>query len=138
MTTNEALGERIQKLVGELVEAHMKETQAAVVAAVMRGFGAPATRVKPASSKGTKTRSFNGRRAPEEVSALAERLYELVCARPGEPMVSFATELGKTARELHRPMTTLKKSGRVRSAGARNRTCYFPAVGNESANAKRS
>ena len=134
MNTNQVLGERIEKLIRELVEAHMKETQAAVLAAVMRGFGTPASRLK-APKEATKTRSFKGRRAPEEVSALAERLYELVCASPGEPMVTFATELGKTARELHRPMMTLEKSGRVRSAGERNRTCYFPAVGGDSASA---
>ena len=86
--------------------------------------------------KGSKTRSFNGRRPAEELSALSERLYELVCSRPGEPMVSFATELGTTTRELHRPMLMLKRSGRVRSAGERNRTCYFPSVGGESANAR--
>ena len=94
----------------------------------------PETRAKR-PSRATKTRTSNGRRSPEEVSALAERLYELVCSRPGEPMVTFATELQKTARELHRPMMTLEKSGRVRSAGERNRTCYFPAVGGDSANA---
>ena len=134
MHTNQDLVERIETLVRELVEAHMKETQAAVLAAVTRGWGAPAARIKP-PRKGTKTRSFKGRRSPEEVWALAESLYELVCSRPGEPMVTFATELQKTARELHRPMMTLEKSGRVRSAGERNRTCYFPAVGGDSANA---
>lgn len=135
MNTNQDLGERIEKLVRELVEAHMKETQAVVLAAVTRGFAGSATQVKP-SRKGRKARSFNGRRSPEEISALAERLYELVCARPGESMVSFATDLGKTSDELHRPMAMLKKSGRVRSAGERNRTCYFPAVGGESVSAR--
>jgi len=134
MNTNQDLGERIEKLVRELVEAHMKQTQAAVLAAVTRGFAAPAVRVKP-PRKQTTPRSSNERRSPEEISALAEHLYELVCATPGEPMVSFATELGKNARELHRPMMTLKRSGRVRSAGERNRTCYFPAVGGDSASA---
>ncbi|MBK8009932.1 MAG: hypothetical protein IPK13_01175 [Deltaproteobacteria bacterium] len=41
MNTNQALGEHIEKLVSDLVQAHLKETQATVMAAVMRGFGAP-------------------------------------------------------------------------------------------------
>ena len=117
MNTNKDLGERIEKLVRELVEAHMKDTQATVLAAVTRGFGTPAASVRQPRASRTKTRSFNGRRSPEEVSAFAERLYELVCAKPGESMVTFSTEIGATARELHRPMATLKKSGRVRSVG---------------------
>ena len=99
MHTNQDLVERIETLVRELVEAHVKETRAAGLAAVTRGLGAPAARIKQ-PRKGTRTRSSNGRRSPEEVSALAESLYELVCSRPGEPMVLFATEFQKTAREL--------------------------------------
>ena len=133
MSTNKDLGERIEKLVRELVEAHMKDTQAAVLAAVTRGFGTATTAVKQPRTTKAKARSFNGRRSPEEVSALAESLYELVRVKPGESMVTFAAELGARARDLHRPMATLKESGRVRSVGERNRTCYFPAVGGESA-----
>jgi hypothetical protein len=76
-------------------------------------------------------RKAGRRRAPEEVAALAERLYAQVCAKPGAAMVAFATELGATARELHRPMMTLKRASRVRSAGERHRTRYFPAVAPE-------
>ena len=131
MNTNNVLGERVEKLVHELVEAHMKETQAAVLAAVTRGFDAPAASPKKPRTSTPKTRMSKERRSPEEISALAEELYELVRASAGGSMVTFATKLGKTARELHRPMATLKKSGRVKSAGERNRTCYFPAVGGE-------
>ena len=59
---------------------------------------------------------------------MAETLYEQVCAKPGEPMLAFAAELGATPRELHRPMMTLKRAGRVRTVGERHRTRYFPAV----------
>ena len=134
MNTNKSLGERIENLVGELVEAHMNEMRTTVLAAVTRGFGAPETPVKQARAA-KKKRSFN-RRSPEEVSVLAERLYELVCTKPGEPMVTFATELGASARELHRPMMTLRDAGRVRSVGERSRTCYFPAVGGESSRSR--
>lgn len=66
------------------------------------------------------------RRAPAEVSALGEKLYQAVCGHPGEGMVVLARELGASARELHRPMALLKQAGRVRSIGQRHQTRYFP------------
>ena len=131
MNTNKDLGERIEKLVRELVEAHMDETRATVLAAVTRSLGKSTASVRAVTATKERTRSYKGRRTPEEVSALAERLYESVCAKPGEAMLLFATELDASAGELHRPMTILKKSGRVRSVGERSRTRYFPAVGSD-------
>lgn len=59
---------------------------------------------------------------------LSERLYEAVCAHPGETMTVLAPELGSSARALHRPMAALKRSGRVRSVGQRRDTRYYPVV----------
>ena len=50
-------------------------------------------------------------------------------------MTALAAEFGSTARELHRPMALLKQSGRVRSAGARHLTRYFPMVDGVAASA---
>ena len=68
------------------------------------------------------------RRGPAEMAALGERLYEAVCAQPGETMSVLAPEIGKTPRELQRPMLALKRAGRVRSVGQRHQTRYYPAV----------
>lgn len=129
MNSNRELGEKIEKLVRELVDAHIEETRAAVVAAVTRAMG---TSAKPmsarASSKKQTRRRAGQRRRPEKLAELAESLYEQVCAKPGEGMVAFASELDATPRELQRPMLTLKRAGRVRSVGQRNRTRYFPAA----------
>jgi len=62
------------------------------------------------------------------MAALGERLHEAVCAHPGETMSVLAPEVGKTARELQRPMMALKRAGRVRSVGQRHLTRYYPAV----------
>jgi hypothetical protein len=62
------------------------------------------------------------------VAALSERLYDAVCAQPGETMAMLAPELGSSPRELHRPMAALKRAGRVRSAGQRHQTRYYPTV----------
>jgi len=132
MKTNKDLGERIEKLVHDLVETHMQETRAAVLAAVARGFETPQLAATQPRAAKSKSRPFNGRRSGGQIAALAERLFELVCAKPGDSMVTFATELGVTSQQLDRPMKMLKNAGRVRSVGERNRTCYFPAVGSKS------
>ena len=130
MTNNRDLTEKIEQLVRE----HIEETRVAVVGAVSRAFATSATgALSRAPSKTSKPRKESRRRGPEEVTALAERLYERVCAKPGEGMVVFAADLGASARELHRPMTNLKRAGRVRSVGERHRARYFPAVGGEAA-----
>jgi hypothetical protein len=49
------------------------------------------------------------------LAAVAERIYQAVCAKPGETMLVLAADLGASARELHRPMALLKRTGRVRS-----------------------
>jgi hypothetical protein len=41
-------------------------------------------------------------------------------------MALLAREVGATAEELYRPMTNLKRAGRIRSVGQRHATRYFP------------
>jgi hypothetical protein len=73
------------------------------------------------------TRARSGRRrAATEVLALAERLYEAVRAQPGETIAVIAAQVGETPGALHRPMVHLRNAGRVRSAGQRHGTRYFP------------
>ncbi len=69
------------------------------------------------------------------MARLGERLYETVCAKPGETMAVLAADLGATPRELWRPMSQLKRDGRVRSVGARSFTRYFPMANEAAASA---
>jgi hypothetical protein len=97
--------------------------------ALERAFSAAcAAPVKAASAptSGRRRRAPERRRAPDEVAALAERLYAAVCAHPGEGMRLLATEVGSSVAELNRPMTNLKRDGRIRSVGERHLTRYFP------------
>ena len=82
----------------------------------------------------------SGRRPPEggtreealataEISAIGERLYQAVCAKPGAPMTVLAVDVGATPRALNRPMMHLKRAGKIRSVGQRHLTRYFPLVG---------
>jgi hypothetical protein len=121
-TSHRDLDQRIEQLVRE----HIASIQRSARDALERAFGSATPR------RGRVPQGTGGagkRRAPTEVSALGERLYRAVCARPGEGIGVLAREIGASARELHRPMALLKKSGRVRSVGQRSLTRYFPRTG---------
>jgi hypothetical protein len=122
-TTIQELSEQIETLVREHVEACRR----AAAAAVERAFASSSARARSVPAP-TRMRTTGRRRATTEVVALGERLYEAVRAQPGETMAVLAPKLGKTPRELHRPMMVLKRAGRVRAVGQRHQTRYFPAV----------
>lgn len=62
------------------------------------------------------------------MAALAERLHAAICAHPGAAMTTIAGELGVSPRELNRPALQLKRAGRLRTAGQRQGTRYFPVA----------
>ena len=126
--------ETLSKQIEDVVREHMEASRRAAADAVQRAFSSASSSPRSKTARPT-TRANGRRRPPTEVAALGERLYEAVCAQPGETMSVLAAELGMTPRELHRPMAVLKRAGRVRSVGARHQTRYFPAVVSASANA---
>lgn len=129
MKTEQDLAEQIE----DLVQAHVDRLWRSAAGAVERGFGRPAktttTRREGKRAEPKKRRAPSRRREPEEVQALADRLHAAVMETPGETMAVLAERLGAGVRDLHRPMTNLKRAGRLRSVGTRNRTRYFPLVG---------
>lgn len=130
--SNQDLGQRIERLVQE----HIAASRQAAQEAVDRSF-APATGV-PAGARGPRrVKSSEGRkrRAPAEVAALGEHFYKAVCAKPGEMMSVLATDIGVSARELHRSVTLLRRAGRVRAVGNRSLTRYFPMTNGSTASA---
>lgn len=124
-TTIEDLSEQIEQLVREHIEASRRASAAAIERAF--GLASSTTRLRSQPAQ-TQTRARSRRRARTELTALGERLYEAVCARPGETMGVLGPVLGETPRELHRPMEVLKQAGRVRSVGQRHQTRYFPSM----------
>jgi hypothetical protein len=124
VTNSQELCERIEHLVEEYIAA----TRAAAQAAVERAFGTPAVvdAKRPRQGRAVERARSGVRRASEEIEVLGARLYEAVCKMPGETMTVLSPMVGATARELNRPMTRLKRAGRVRSVGTRHATRYFP------------
>lgn len=128
--TNDELVGRIERLVRE----HISTTRKEVEEAVARAFASATTSAPSRAPRQVRARA-QGRRAPEELAALSERLYQAVCAKPGEAMNVLSADVGASSRELHRPMALLKDGGRVRSAGSRNASRYFPMASEADASA---
>jgi len=122
MTTN--LTEGLQRQIERLVREHLAAQQKAALAAVERAF-APAAPVRARPVRPVRP-SPGRRRRTSELAHLAERLCEAVRACPGETMTVLAASVGEKPRALNRPMLHLKRAGRVRSAGERHHTRYFP------------
>jgi len=127
MLTQE-LGQKIEAVVRECLADVHREIQAAVD----RALAVPARQgAKPPARAEVRRRAPASRRDRAEVAALGERFYEAVNASPGESMAVLAKKVGSTPSELHRPVSNLKRAGRVRSVGQRQRTRYFPMTGNQ-------
>lgn len=132
MTANvETLEQQIEALVRAHLAACHQNAQAAVERAV-----AAATKERPdAARERSVKKKTPGQRRPsrsrEELTALGERFYAAVCETPGETMSVLAARLGLPPRSLEKPVAHLKKAGRVRSAGARQFTRYFPMAENK-------
>lgn len=112
----------LQEQVERLVREHLAEQRRLALSAVERAFAVATLGSRPST---TRARS-GGRRSTQEMSEVSERLYEAVCAHPGETIVVIGAQLGLPARALSRPMAHLRSSGRVRTAGQRHLTRYFP------------
>ena len=122
-----SLEQKIQSAVEQVMREHLAACETAVAAAVREGLrraAQPST--APRGAKAPKRRAPAQRRSREHIAGLEKRLYKAVCARPGETMVVLAQAVGATARELNRPATLLRQQGRIRSAGQRQYTRYFP------------
>lgn len=66
------------------------------------------------------------RRAPEEMVALGERFYAVLCRHPGESMTTLAPQVGVTPRELQVAVARLRRDGRVRVIGKKQQMRYYP------------
>jgi hypothetical protein len=119
MTTN--LTEGLQTQIEQLVRQYLAAQQKAALVAVERAFATAApVRARPVRSPPGR------RRRTTELAQLAERLCDAVRGCPGETMTVLAARVGEQPRALNRPMLHLKRAGRVRSAGERHLTRYFP------------
>lgn len=131
IANNQELARRIEQLVREHITASRTAAQEALERAFASALGT-STPTPTQITRAARPSKDSKRRTPTEMAVLGERFYQAVCAKPGETMTVLAAALGASPRELNRPMNLLKRSGRVRSVGARHRTRYFPMAGDAS------
>lgn len=131
-TTTKSLEQKISTAVEQVICEHLAECEAIAAAAVRGAFlraaqPRAAKAAMPASNDAPRRRRRPARvRSHEEVTALGERLYEAICAQPGETMSVLAKVVGATPSELNLPAKWLRRTGRLQSVGQRQFTRYFP------------
>ena len=62
---------------------------------------------------------------------MTERLYKTIDAHPGQTMALLAVAMGCEPNDLRVSMRKLLRENRVRKAGERMHTKYFPMVGEQ-------
>jgi hypothetical protein len=133
MTTHPDLAKQIE----DLVRQHVDVLRASAAAAVARAFAAAPVSARasmpprPTSMKARKQGA--PRRSPDELAALGERFYAVVCQRPGETMTTLAPLVGVPPRVLQVAVARLRRDGRVRVIGKKQHTRYYPMAGSPSA-----
>jgi len=125
-TSHREFEERIEQLVREHIVLLQRSAREALERAFASTAPSPTRKAAPARVAVRAAAGASRRRAPAEVSAIGERLYQAVCAHPGESMATLAKELATAPRELQRPMALLREAGRVRCVGQRHLMRYFP------------
>jgi len=128
MTMNHDLAKQIE----DLVRQHVDTLRMAATAAVARAFATALPREVErtnAPKKPVRQRAKPApRRAPEELVALGERFYAVLCRQPGETMTTLAPQVGVAPRVLQVAVARLGRAGRVRVVGQRQLARYFPMV----------
>lgn len=119
--------ERINAMVGEVLVL-VRRAAIESVNNALSGTGAIRGRSvgTPGDNRRKRSTESQSRRSPEELAILRERLYAEVAKVPGEGMLLYSTQLGLSVRELSLPTQQLRKAGRVRTVGERDRMLYFP------------
>src|SRR5450759_4096360 len=98
--TNTNSAQDLGQSIEQLIQEHIAAIRMCAQEAVVRAFASAAS---ARTGRARRSRSTPGKkRASAEIVALGERFYQAVCAKPGETMVVLATEVGASARELHR------------------------------------
>ena len=125
--TPEQLANAIESLVASYMDEVRQAAQQAIERSLFRSVQAQRS-AKRTTHRPPSPRLATKRRTAAELDETCEKLCALVRARPGESIVTLATDMAASAGTLQRPMAKLRAEGRVRSVGERHLTRYFPAV----------
>ena len=118
--------DQLSRRIEEVIQEHLVASERAAAEALSRAFAARRRAASFRSRAVAERGEARRRRSRSELAEVVDRLYQAVCARPGEAMAVLALEVGHTPRALNRPMSQLRQKGLVRSVGQRHLTRYFP------------
>lgn len=125
MATNNDLAKQIE----DLVRQHVDALRATAATAIARAFATAPPRESARASapnRPVRVRTQAPRRAAEELVALGERFYALLCQQPGKTMTELAPQVGVAPRVLHVAVARLRHTGRIRAIGQRQQMRYYP------------
>jgi hypothetical protein len=127
----------LSKQIEDLVRQHIDALRASAAVAVARAFAAVPPPLSARASTQTRhvrpRKEAARRRGPEELVALAERFYTVLCQRPGETMTTLAPQVGEAPRVLQVAVGRLRRDGRVRVIGKKQQMRYYPMARSASA-----
>lgn len=125
MTT---LEHRLEQQIESAVTDFILATRAKATAAMERAFTSRSMAATPKSATGGRGRPAlaGNRRPPEELAALGDRLFQAIVARPGETMTTLCAGMGVSPSAVRSVVDRLLQDRRIRSAGQRQFTRYYP------------
>jgi len=110
-----------------LVEQAVVEAFASsVTAREMPGNGAQRKRRARESGSQSRGTTKKKKRSSAEVAAMTARLYETIDSQPGQTMGVLARAMDCEPKDLRVSIRKLMAGGRVKKAGERMHTTYFP------------
>lgn len=132
------LQQSIEQQVGAFVRNISELVRRAAIDALERASVVPAVGAAEVEKQRKLRRPSNGNgrerqarkpappREPAELAALTERLYEAIASHPGETMEVLAPVVGCPGKQLRVSIEHLLTRERVKKAGERRSTRYFP------------
>ena len=123
--------ERIQKQIDGLVREVVLIAQEAALATVSGAFAGGLlarnrARVSVCGKSSAPRRANAKKREPDELAALAEKLFAAISEKPGEAMSTLSKMVESSPNALIVPVKRLVDSDRIRAVGERNLRRYFP------------
>jgi H2-forming N5,N10-methylenetetrahydromethanopterin dehydrogenase-like enzyme len=118
---------KIQMQIEEQVDTFVGNLQQIIREAAIEAIDRATHSKSPVKTR----RRMSARRDPEQLEKLTEQLYGAICEHPGESMKALGQATGCTPRELGLCARKLIGQGRVKKAGQRQYTRYFPVGADE-------
>lgn len=126
LVTNE---QKLETQISEALSAYLVAGERIARAAVERALGSGDRMATAVPAKNRRSnRAVYSRRSSEEIARLCDELCTAVSTRPGESMATLGAQLGEPPSRLTTVVARLKQQGRIRTAGSRQFTRYFPAT----------